>query len=238
MLFLEFNFIVLYTYRKIGFLIAFIYLSAASADIVIECEYTDSIGDNTNIDGTAYKCGANITSALSVPNGTPIKIIPIDEMQRQKVGEFELKDVDISNHFDNIMKAIATSFPNTNSLTLQNVSISHVSKDHLKLLPELVDLDLQDNKIKVLESDLFMYTPKLEFINFASNLISNVDDKLLSSLDLIDVNFKSNPCIEQSTCISYFNEEKLKDKHPDYYKIWTKLRDLGAVLDRVLTIFE
>lgn len=175
-------------------------------------------------------CFANVTSSLTVSNGTPIKIIPIDEIQRQQVEHFRLVDQDISNHFDNIMKAIATTFPKLRGIRLGNVSINHVSKDHLKPVVELELLSLDNNKIEVLESDLFEYTPKLRFIYFDFNLISKVDDSLLNSLDYVEVDFSSNPCIEKSTCKSQLNYQKLKDKNPTLFHYYDLYEAMKAVL--------
>lgn len=210
-------------------LIGFIYLSAVSADILIECEYrNETVVTLNNYDNT-LSCFANIASGLSDPSGTPIKISPLDAKSDQ-VQHFRLVDQDISNHFDDIIKAIGTSFPKLRGLRLGNVSISHVSKDNLKSFPELELLSLDNNKIKVLKSDLFTYTPKVKFIYFDNNEISTVDDNLLNSLDYVEVDFKSNPCIKESTCKSKLSYEKLKDKNPTLYHYY----QLGQAIDAVL----
>lgn len=182
-----------------------------------------------NYDNTLV-CFANVTSALTVPNGTPVKIRPIDAIQRHQVEHIRLVDRDISNHLDNVMKAIAITFPKLRGIRLGNVSIGNVSKRHLESFPELELLSLDNNKIEVLESDMFMYTPKLKFIYFDYNLIAKVDDNLLKTLDYVEVDFSSNPCIQQGTCKSELHHEKLKEKNPTLYHYY----ELGQAIDAVL----
>jgi len=217
---------------KVGFLIAIIYLSFASAHITIECEYKNETVVTLNDYNNTLTCFANVTSALTAPRGTLIEIIPLDEIQRYQVENFRLADQDISKHFKKIMKAIAISFPKLRGMRLGNVSISHVSKNHLKLFPELELLSLDNNKISVLESDLFVYTPKLKFIYFDFNNISHVDDNLLNSLDYVEVDFASNPCINLSTCKSQLHYEKLKDTNPSLYSYYALYHAMSAVLEK------
>lgn len=183
-----------------------------------------------NYDNT-LSCFATVTSGLTASNGTPINIISLDDIQRDELQHFRLVDQDISNHFDDIMKAIATTFPKLRGLRLGNASITHISKDNLKSFPELELLSLGNNKIDVLDSDLFVNTPKMKFIYFDNNLISNVDDNLLSSLDYVEVEFASNPCIKEGTCKSQLHYEKLKDKNPKLYNYYALYQSVQAVLE-------
>lgn len=223
----------MYSYRAVVFLIAFIYLLPAWADIVIECEYkNETVVTLNNYDNT-LTCFAKISSGLTEPQGSPVKIVPTDEIQRHsQVEHFRLVDQDISNHFDNIVKAIAENFPKVRGVILGNVSISHVTKDHLKSFPELELISLDNNKIKVLDSDLFTYTPKMKFIYFDFNRISTVDNNLFNSLDIVEVEFSSNPCIELSTCKSQLNYEKLKDTNPDLFHYYELYQAMNAVLEK------
>ncbi|KAJ6636657.1 hypothetical protein Bhyg_15249 [Pseudolycoriella hygida] len=216
--------------RFIGLSIVLLVLSATSAEIVIECEYTnETIVTLNNYDNTLC-CFANLTSDMAAVNGTPIKIIPIDETQRFQVQHFRLVDQDISSHFDSIMKAIAVNFPKLRGIRLGNVSISLLPKDIFKSLPELELVSFDHNQIKELPSDLFTYTPKVKFLYFDYNLIASVNDNILNSLDIVEVDFSSNPCIKQLTCRSQLNHEKLKDKNPTLFHYYALALAMEAVL--------
>lgn len=212
-------------------MIGLIYLSTVSAEISVECDYkNDTVVTLNNYENT-LTCFATITSSLAVPTGTAIKITPLDEVERYQVQHFRLVDQDISNHFDNLMTVIANSFPKLRGIRLGNVSISSVSKDHLKSLPELELLSLDNNKIEVLETDLFMYTPKLRFIYFDFNVISSVNDSLLNSLDYVEVDFSSNPCITKSTCESKLVYAQLKETNPKLYQHFRLQAVLNAAIE-------
>lgn len=182
-----------------------------------------------NYDNTLI-CFAKITSALPSPVTSQVIITPLDETQRYQVQYFRLADQDISPNFGKIMRAIAHAFPKLRGLRLGNASIDRITKIDLELFPELELISLDGNKISALDSDLFTYTPKLKFIYFDNNSISSIDASLLSSLDYIEADFSSNPCIAQKTCKSELLYQKLKDSNPTLYHYY----ELGAAMQAVL----
>ncbi|XP_037042430.1 uncharacterized protein LOC119078828 [Bradysia coprophila] len=212
-------------------LIALIHISAATAGILIECEYKNGTVVTLNNYDRTLMCYANITSTLPAESETTVRITPSDATQRHQVEYFRLVDQDISNNLDNVLKAVALSFPKLRAIRLGNVSIDHISKNNLKSFPELELISLDNNKISVLDSDLFSYTPKLKFIYLDFNNITNVDDNLLNSLDYIEADFSSNPCITQSTCKSELHHEKLKDTNPTLFHYFQLMASIAAVLE-------
>lgn len=87
-------------------------------------------------------------------------------------------------------------FPNLYGLEFLNGNIETVTAADLKPFPDLKLLNLGFQKLVVLESDLLQDTPKLEWINFSSNLLKVIGSGLLTGLsELSTAFFLRNPCV-------------------------------------------
>lgn len=72
-----------------------------------------------------------------------------------------------------------------------------IHAEDLRPFPDLQVIRLENNKLFALDSDLFKYTPKLQFIGLGNNLIQHIGLNMLNDLDnLAGVYFQKNPCIE------------------------------------------
>lgn len=99
--------------------------------------------------------------------------------------------------FQRIPARIEMFLPNLKVLLWDYGNLTSITSDELRPFPELKLLSLFKNKIVSLDSDLFQYTPKLFEIDFAWNLLANVEFDLLANLnELTYAYFYNNPCID------------------------------------------
>ncbi|KAG5668100.1 hypothetical protein PVAND_016054 [Polypedilum vanderplanki] len=112
-----------------------------------------------------------------------------------------------------IPNGIGKFFPNLKGLTFLNCNIKKISKDHLAEFPEMMQVSYNFNQIEVIPGDLFIYTPKLQLVNFASNNIKRIGAgffKPLKSLEYIW--FEKNSCIDMNAKVSDFKTLKKQIK--------------------------
>lgn len=73
-----------------------------------------------------------------------------------------------------------------------------ISANDLRPFPSLVFLDLWNNQLFYIDGDLFMYTPRLQYVNFGYNRIQLIGHDLVNNLhDLFQLYFQANVCINQ-----------------------------------------
>lgn len=97
-----------------------------------------------------------------------------------------------------IPKDITKFFPNLIVLRWMNADLDHISANDLQPFPNLVALMLNQDFLTSLDGDLFRHTQLLEYIDLSENAIENVGSDLLTSLThLKEVNFLDNACINE-----------------------------------------
>lgn len=93
-------------------------------------------------------------------------------------------------------KNIELFFTNLIVLFWDAGNLLSITAEDLKPFPGLKMFAVYDNNLVSLDGDLFQHTTKLNFIEFASNRITNVGPNLLGNLaELIEVDFSNNLCI-------------------------------------------
>lgn len=97
-------------------------------------------------------------------------------------------------------------FPKDVAKFFGNIKLIHISYSHIKELhasdleafPNLVELDLHENKIRILEDGLFQYNPNMKFISFSNNKIVHIDSNVFDGLNnLIYLYLTANRCISR-----------------------------------------
>lgn len=89
-------------------------------------------------------------------------------------------------------------YPNLESIDLQASKVEAISKDDLKGLLNLKQLHLNDNKIKVIESDLFADSPLMVAISFYNNPVVHVAHNVFDNLpELKTLHFELSICCSQ-----------------------------------------
>ncbi|KAG5667710.1 hypothetical protein PVAND_015681 [Polypedilum vanderplanki] len=102
------------------------------------------------------------------------------------------------------------------AITLHRCKVLKLNKDDLKPYPKLVYLLLLKNKLRVIEKDVFKYTPDLKYIDIGFNMIKEIVPGAFDNLkNLNELHLLTNECIQKEasdrTAVVKFIEE-LKEK--------------------------
>jgi Leucine-rich repeat (LRR) protein len=113
---------------------------------------------------------------------------------------------------------IGNYFPNLKVLTINNCTLTTVSKFDLMGLKQLKQLTLNGNSISVLPNNLFENTPALEFVSFYGNRIEFIGRNIFDSLHLLryanlKMNLAIDVCFKDVCGISLNDLKKIIDEH-------------------------
>lgn len=87
-------------------------------------------------------------------------------------------------------------FPNLKEISIVNSSLEIITSQDLMPFEQLVSLDLNNNRLKRLDADLFINTLGLKSIDLSNNMIRFVGEKILNPLkSLRHVRLEKNNCI-------------------------------------------
>lgn len=113
---------------------------------------------------------------------------------------------------EELPRNIHTFFPNLLLIRWVSGNLKTVSADDLLPFPNLTGFSVWINKIESIEGNLFEHTPKLKWIDFQSNRITNVGPGIFDNLDqLRTIYFVQNYCIDQNA-FTLQEIEELKQK--------------------------
>lgn len=92
---------------------------------------------------------------------------------------------------------IETFFVNLEAFQWSSGNISSVESSTFQPFPNLLHIDLGDNKLVTLDGNLFQHTRKLQTIYLDTNSLMHVGHDLLTGMtDLTFAYFQGNPCID------------------------------------------
>lgn len=87
-------------------------------------------------------------------------------------------------------------YPNLTAIEWRKTSLTVLNADDLIPFSNLLILNVAENNLLSLDSDLLRFTQKLEWIDFSANLIEHVGHDLLNYLsELHHADFQDNSCI-------------------------------------------
>lgn len=85
-------------------------------------------------------------------------------------------------------------------IDLEGCGLQEVTSDDLKPFSNLLQLSLDDNRLKQLPHDLFVHNKKLERIDLGGNWLMHVGPEIFSHLpQLATVYMRHNPCTSENT---------------------------------------
>ncbi|KAG5667330.1 hypothetical protein PVAND_015313 [Polypedilum vanderplanki] len=184
-------------------------IQPTSADIIqkIICDFKT---ENWNAaTGSIYIC--DITSEyIQVERNVPIKKITNGKPKQELKGFHAIgKSAYFIPDFTPLSKGII-------AITLHRCKVLKLNKDDLKPYPKLVYLMLLKNKLRVIEKDVFEYTPDLKYIDIGFNMIKEIVPGAFDNLkNLNELHLLTNECIQKEasdrTAVVKFIEE-LKEK--------------------------
>lgn len=164
--------------------------------------------------GAVYNCEPKVTSSAS---GTNLE--SVSGVHLEGKNNFDVKTLDVrSQKLSNIPFNLADYFPNLEGIQWHNSNLQFISSLDINRFPNLKVFSSHSNPLVVLDGDLFLSTPKIQWLSFYNNTIESVGYNLISSLySLSHANFQNNVCINRvMTHPAMMGEliQELKEKCP------------------------
>lgn len=158
-----------------------------SSSLILDCTYTQSSIWFVN----AYSCSGKVIFV-----NDPRTIIEISGNHASNHNHSEVLQVSIRDQNIKIVpRHLGAFFPNLESLDMYKAGVETVSKIDFAGLANLKQLHFNDNKIKLLENDLFIGNPKMKWISFINNPVTNVGHNVFENLsELISLRFEGVTC--------------------------------------------
>ena len=153
-------------------------LEVSSIEIV--CQF--SLNNWDDFVKNPYRCWVRSVSKVNETVITRISGTHIDGRSNSDVNFFEC--VNIAVGF--VPSNIDAFFPNIESIQFYETKLTSISANDLNQFPYLKSLYLGNNKISILEGDLFDGTPNLRLINFVHIPLQNISQNLIDGLDQLE----------------------------------------------------
>lgn len=186
-------------------LIIFFFLIQLSTSFVIDCEFkNDFIHDW----GVRYSC----RSKKIVPkgDGRKLEVVSGDHlkgMTRENVTQFFARGLNI----ERFPQGLGEVFVNIEVIRITSCSMRILLKNDMVILKKLKFLDLVGNKIEKLESDTFELVPNLIHVILNNNRLRFIGSEILKPLKQLEiVSFGGNVCIQSFSNNSKEQMERLK----------------------------
>lgn len=140
-----------------------------------------------------------------------------------------------------VPSAITNHFRNLTILVIAHGGLKEVTKADLKPFKQLKGLYLDNNKLAVLEEDLFVHNPKLQEINFSKNQLSHIAHNILDSLIFLNkAGFYSNRCInlgaESADQVKVLKIALMKKFQPRIHKLFVD--NIDDILESCKALYE
>lgn len=188
------KFIKISTIRKI---ISHLFLVIAAINfsdaIILDCTYR--VGSFAYVDN-AYVCDARVLIFSS--NDSVIFAVTQNHLYNRTNDNVNALQI-TNQRLVSVPKQITKFYQNVQALYLRNNSLTHISSAELQPFPFLTHLTLWDNKLQVLDGDLFKFTPNIQLIDFDNNQLIHIGLDILNPLwNLKTARFSGNKCINIS----------------------------------------
>jgi len=193
-------------------------LAISSADMYLEC----NLAEQKFVIGTVLNCAGNASFF-----GDSFDVTDVSGTDGYNENSIQSLSIEQYREIDQIPKGIVKYFPQLFRLSLENCGLTSISAEDLEPFPELKMLNLFDNKIQSLDSDLFKFTPQLIYVGLSSNQIIYIGRELILPLKNIE-NFR----IMDNICISKEVE------HSNVTGVMELARELSQKCPPTLTMIE
>lgn len=88
-------------------------------------------------------------------------------------------------------------FPSLKAFWVTGTGLKEIKSCHLKSYVNLREFHIENCAIEVIESDLFIHNPKLEYVSLHSNKIKYVENNVIQPLSKsIHIDFNKNLCVD------------------------------------------
>lgn len=189
----------------------------ATHQFELDCSFERAGWDD--VIGPAYACkvfNLNVTKPKSL----------ITSLRGQHPAGFSNDNVNTFLVFEQICEyfpvGIEKNF-NLIGLAVQKSGLKRITKGDLKPFGDLKSISLFGNVLTSLESDLFIFNPKLKLISFFNNHLMHVSGNVFDGISHLErAYFSSNPCINEDVLSSDKIEQlkcKLIESCPETYEM-------------------
>jgi hypothetical protein len=163
-----------------------------SNGIVLDCTYSIETWSGV---GSTYYCYATVILA----NDNDQIVTGVSGNHLSGRSNNDVKGILIQfQPLDFIPQNITGFFKNIQGYRMTYMPIKIITKFDLQQFPDLRHLTLNFNdNLEVIDGDLFAFTPKVVFIDLDYNKITNVGPNLISHLNVSELRFYRNLCIDQ-----------------------------------------
>jgi Leucine rich repeat len=155
-------------------------------------------------------CTYSMRSHWTVPNiytctarpifvGDPHNVTDVSQNHLAGRNNSDVKGLSIRNHNIKVLpRNVDQFFTNIEAIDITN-TLEEISREDLAVFPNLKELHLNDNKVQVINSNLFQGNPLMSAISFISNPIRNVAAGVFDDLaDLVQLRFDGVACHSQA----------------------------------------
>jgi hypothetical protein len=175
--------------------------------VTITCDALSSISFYETVE---YKCETNTAIINSAAEQTVTSVITANHELMKTNDDVKLFWIFNSN-VKYFPRGIETFFVNLVSVTIHDCGLTEIRKADLQGLTKLEFLILYKNSIVTIEKDLFIYNPQLMFIDLSENKIASLEDVAVfdSLANLNYLFFYNNVCASGTAHEDKIEVEKL-----------------------------
>lgn len=203
----------------------------SSNGILLDCVYTDS---DIGVIGNLYTCTAGI---LSSPGNRDVSDVTHNHNGGRN--NSDVKALIINEDIDFTPRNIHSFFPNLAAFIINNRNTAELTRESLKGLTSLRHFDFGINLLRVIEEDLFVENPLLQWIYFGSNPIRHVGFNVFDDLPNVNTLDMANTTCINLVAISPPDLDNLKFRilvqcPPTFEMLEARLVS-GSVLQNIIT---
>ncbi|KAL7017976.1 hypothetical protein ACKWTF_010586 [Chironomus riparius] len=208
-------------------LIPFQLLNATSREV--DCEYSNNHYD---VLGSIYQCKVVGDLTITLKDQSTITSASQDH-SGSKSNDDVFGFVSDNKFIKYFPKGLEKVFKNLQLFHIRFTFIQELHQSDMKPFPELKEIDLHDNDIKVLEDGLFDFNPNLVFVSFSNNKITHIGLMVFNGLNNLKYLYlTSNTCtsrgayLSRSEVLEVVEYAKIECLSSEYKEMDEKLNEL------------
>lgn len=211
----------------------FLWIPMAAA-ITINCNFTEVGFAHL---GSQYTCQVqNLQNATADTSVDGINGVHTDGKSHDDVTALATSNQ--NSHF--MPKRFEKFFKNIRGIIIYKSGLKFITKEDLKPFPMLKTLYIIENKLTVIQPDLFEFNPKLTFIELNDNRIRSIAPGTFDAIDdLEELHMTGNVCISKGASdrkgVNEVEREILKEcqAHKDTEEILMKIQNLKKLVEQL-----
>lgn len=167
---------------------------SASSDVIFDCNFQYHTFEFDI--GTLYECEAKVFLDSNESND----LVGVTGTHLEEKAHIDVEAISISHQREVSVfpRRMEGFFANIKVIIFLNTSLASLSPADLQAFPDLLSLSIADSNLASIPGDLFQHNPRIRFINFSFNQITQVGHDLVTHLDdLRHLDFLGNLCVDR-----------------------------------------